>query len=113
MKDRPTTSSSHNVLTIDSTTRQISTSSKLLSDDGELDLSFDEWHQAWRHLLDLIRTYIPIEFAMWEVHYHFILNSDNHADCGLCTLPMMQRFGKELFTYLLICQNFQSVSGMT
>ena len=80
MKDRPTTSSSDDVLTIDSATGQISTSSKSLSDDGELDLSFDEWHQAWHHLLDLIRTYIPDEFAMWEVHYHFILNSDNRAE---------------------------------
>ena len=45
MKDRPTTSLSHDVLTIDSATGQISTSSKSLSDDGELNLSFDEWHQ--------------------------------------------------------------------
>ena len=79
MKDRPATSLSHDVLTIDSATGQISTSSKSLSDDGELDLSFDEWHQAWRRLLDLIKTYIPDKFAMWEVHYHFILDSDNRA----------------------------------
>ena len=55
-------------------------SSKPLTDEGELDLTFDEWHQAWRRLLDLIRTFIPREFLMWETHYSFILNSENRAE---------------------------------
>ena len=56
------------------------TSSKPLPDNGELDLTFDEWHQAWRHLLDLIKSFLPAEFLMWETHYLFILNNDNRAE---------------------------------
>ena len=47
MKDKSTTSSSHNILTIDNSTGCILATPKPLSDDGELDLTFDEWHQAW------------------------------------------------------------------
>ena len=39
-----------------------------------------EWHQAWRHLLELIRTFLPDDFHAWEVHYTFILNRENHAE---------------------------------
>ena len=56
------------------------TSSKPLSDNGELELTFDEWHQAWRRLLDLIKSFLPAEFLMWETHYLFILNNDNRAE---------------------------------
>ena len=79
-KDKSSSTSSHDLLTVDPTTGAIQTSSTSLSDDGELDLTFDEWHQAWWHLLDLIRTYFPDEFLMWETHYSFILNSENHAE---------------------------------
>ena len=66
--------------TIDTVTGQVSASVKPLSDDGELDLSFDKWHQAWHHLLDLIKTYLPNKFLMWEVHYAYILNNHNHTE---------------------------------
>ena len=56
------------------------TTAKPLSDDGELDLTFDEWHQAWRRLLDLIKSFLPDEFLLWEVHYTYILNNDNRAE---------------------------------
>ena len=79
-KDKSSTISSHDLLTIDPATGAIQTSSTSLSDDGELDLTFDEWHQAWRRLLELIRTYFPDEFLMWETHYSFILNSENRAE---------------------------------
>ena len=113
MKDRPTTTLSHDVLTIDSATGQISTASKPLSDDGELDLSFDEWHQAWHRLLDLIRTYIPNKFLMWEIHYSSSSTVIIMPKSGHCTLPMMQRFGRDLFTFLLTHQKSQLVYGMT
>jgi hypothetical protein len=53
--------------------------SKPLSEDGELDLTFDKWHQAWLRLLDLISAYLPEEFPLWEVHYTFILKNPNRA----------------------------------
>ena len=56
------------------------TSSKPLPDNGELELTFDEWHQAWHRLLDLIKSFLPAEFLMWETHYLFILNNDNRAE---------------------------------
>ena len=80
LKDKFTLSSSQDILSIDNVTGRILATSKPLSDDGELDLSFDEWHQAWRRLLELIKTFVPNEFLMWEVHYAYILNNDNRAE---------------------------------
>jgi hypothetical protein len=65
---------------MDTVTGHIQTTSQPLTDEGELDLTFDEWHQAWRRLLDLIRTFLPHEFLMWETHYSFILNKENRAE---------------------------------
>jgi hypothetical protein len=79
-KDKHSSSHTQEILTIDETTGTIQTSSKPLIDEGELDLTFDEWHQAWRRLLDLIRIYIPQEFLLWEIHYSFILNKENRAE---------------------------------
>lgn len=80
LKGKPLAGSSQDLLSIDSATGRILASSKPLSDFGELDLTFDEWHQAWRRLLDLIKTFLPDEFAMWETHYSFILNNENRAE---------------------------------
>jgi hypothetical protein len=44
-KDKSTANSSHDILTL--IDGHILTNPKPLSDDGELDLTFDEWHQAW------------------------------------------------------------------
>ena len=70
-KNKPTTIASQELLTIDTITSQIQTSSKPLLDSGELDLTFDEWFQAWHCLFDLIRTHIPDELHLWEIHYSF------------------------------------------
>jgi hypothetical protein len=80
LKNKPSLAASQEVLTVDSVTGQIQTTTSSLSDDGELDMTFDDWHQAWRRLLDLIRTYFPDEFLMWEVHYNFILNNESRAE---------------------------------
>ena len=80
LKNRAAASSNQEMLTFDTTTGQVTTVSKALSDHGELDLTFDEWQQAWRRLLELVQFYIPAEFLMWEKHYLFILNSDNRAE---------------------------------
>jgi hypothetical protein len=65
---------------MDPSSGQIITTSKPLSDNGELDLTFDEWHQAWRRLLDLIKTHVAAEFHLWDTHYNFILDNDNRAE---------------------------------
>ena len=80
LKEKAVASSSQNILTIDEITGQIQSTPKSLQDDGELDLTFDEWHQAWRRLLELIRTYVRREFLMWETHYTFILNRENRSE---------------------------------
>ena len=73
-------SSSNDTLAIDPLTVTIHTTSSSLSDDREIDLTFDEWHQAWHQLLDLIRTFVLHDFLAWEVHYSFIANSENQAE---------------------------------
>ena len=60
LKNRPAIAASQDVLSVDSTGRILATP-KPLSDDGELDLTFDEWHQAWRRLLELIKAFLPEE----------------------------------------------------
>lgn len=80
LRNKPVTSATQEILTIDNSTGRIQTTAKPLSDDGELDLTFDEWHQAWRRLLDLIRTFLSTEFLLWESHYYFILNRENRAE---------------------------------
>jgi hypothetical protein len=80
LKNKSLLNASQDILSFDPTTCQVVTTSKVLSDNGELDMTFDEWHQAWRRLLDLIKTFLPQEFLMWEVHYQFILNSENRSE---------------------------------
>ena len=80
LKNKLSAASTHEVLSMDPSSGQIITTSKPLFDTGELDLTFDEWHQAWRRLLELIKTYLPLEFPLWEIHYTFILNNDNQAE---------------------------------
>ncbi|KAF8815626.1 hypothetical protein BYT27DRAFT_7297117 [Phlegmacium glaucopus] len=70
----------HDLLTVNDTDSHITTSSKSLSDEGELDLTFDEWHQAWRRLLDLIKSFLPDEYAMWQTHFLYILDNHNRAE---------------------------------
>jgi hypothetical protein len=80
LKDKAAANSSLDILTIDNTSGRILASAKPLSDEGEMDLTFDEWHQAWRRLLELIKTFLPDEFLLWEVHYSFILLNENRAE---------------------------------
>jgi hypothetical protein len=80
LKNRSLLNSSQDILSYDPATGQVVTTSRTLSDNGELDLTFDEWHQAWRRLLELIKTFLPQEFLMWEIHYQFILNSENRSE---------------------------------
>jgi hypothetical protein len=80
LKNKSLLSASQDILSYDSSTGQVVTTSKALNDNGELELTFDEWHQAWRRLLDLIKSYLPQEFLLWEIHYSFILNSENRSE---------------------------------
>ena len=80
LENKSLLSASQDILSYDSTTGQVITTSKVLNDNGELDLTFDEWHQAWRRLLELIKTFLPQEFLAWEIHHLFILNNENRAE---------------------------------
>ena len=83
-------------LTLDPDTGTIQTSLTSLVDDGELDLTFDKWHQAWRRLLDLIKTYLPQEYPLWEIHYSTILNKKIGQNYGPCTSLTTSRSVKSL-----------------
>ena len=80
MKNKLLAGASQEILSIDSSSRRIITTSKPLSDFGELNLTLDEWHQAWRCLLELIDTFIHKELHLWEAHYNFIVNSENRSE---------------------------------
>lgn len=80
LKGKPNVNLSQDVLTVDTTTGTIQTSTTSLADDGELELTFDEWHQAWRRLRELIALYLPQELSMWESHYSNINNKENRAE---------------------------------
>ena len=79
-KNRSSLNAAQDILSIDPSTGQVITTSRVLHDNGELELTFDEWHQAWRRLLDLIKTHIPKEYLLWEVHYSRIMNSENRSE---------------------------------
>jgi len=49
--------------------RKIIASSKPLPNDGEYDLTFDQWHQGWRRLLKLITEFILEEYHAWNIHF--------------------------------------------
>ena len=59
---------------------QVTTKSKGLSSAGELDMTFNEWHQAWQWLLKLINQYYPDEFPLWHMHYSSIMLKETHAE---------------------------------
>ena len=80
LKNKSLLSASQDVLSYNSTTGQVITTSKVLNDNSELDFTFDEWHQAWCRPLELIKTFLPQEFLAWEIHYLFILNNENRAE---------------------------------
>src|SRR6266567_4779966 len=59
---------------------QVTTKSKFLSPAGELDLTFDEWHQAWQRLLKLIEQHHPDELALWRTHYTSIMVKETRGE---------------------------------
>ena len=67
-------------VTVDDSSGRFVSTARPLSTDGELDLSFNEWHQAWQRLLDLLSRYLPQEHHFWLIHYEFILHKVNRAE---------------------------------
>ncbi|EIN03378.1 hypothetical protein PUNSTDRAFT_139604 [Punctularia strigosozonata HHB-11173 SS5] len=49
---------------------------KVLPSAGELKLSFGEWHQAWKRLLQLIKAYFPRDYERWKKHFRRICCTD-------------------------------------
>ncbi|PPQ84549.1 hypothetical protein CVT24_006581, partial [Panaeolus cyanescens] len=54
---------------------------KSLPHEGEIQLSFDEWFQAWNRLLQLIKEHFKYpEYLMWHRHYLRILEDDTRSE---------------------------------
>ena len=68
-------------LSVDETSGQIITTSKALETTGELDMTFEEWHQAWRRLLPLIREFLPDDYDAWNSHFLTIRDKETLTDC--------------------------------
>ena len=79
-KNKSTLNVSQDILSFDPSSGQVITTSRVLHDNGELELLFDKWHQAWRRLLELIKDHLPQEYPLWEVHYTQIMNSENRSE---------------------------------
>lgn len=60
----------------DPSTGQVSSVAKPFAADEEERLTFDEWFQAHRRLLLLIKKYLPEELECWQAHFNRILNSE-------------------------------------
>lgn len=71
---------SRETLSFDAHSGQLLTSSKPLATNGELELSFDEWHQAWRRLLELIQAYCPNIYEAWDYHFCRIRDATSRAE---------------------------------
>ncbi|KAF9444742.1 hypothetical protein P691DRAFT_323479 [Macrolepiota fuliginosa MF-IS2] len=65
--------------TVDDVTGTHISVDKPLVDTDENRISFDEWHQAWLRLLDLISTYTPSIHSAWKAHYERILMAPDRA----------------------------------
>ncbi|KAF8581612.1 hypothetical protein K439DRAFT_1618906 [Ramaria rubella] len=62
---------------LDETTSLLLSVSKPISAEGESQLTFTEWHQAWHCLLALIEAYIPEELLLWKSHFTYIRDKDD------------------------------------
>ncbi|PPQ94251.1 hypothetical protein CVT25_004971 [Psilocybe cyanescens] len=67
-------------LSIDTSTGKIVTASRTLSITGEMDLTFDEWYQAWRRLLDLVQQYLSDEYECWNHHFCRIRDAESRSE---------------------------------
>lgn len=76
--DHSASSALHENLVLDAEGK-ISATPKALSAKGELIMTFDDWHSAWRRLLALIREFIPDELSCWEAHFSRISDADNRS----------------------------------
>ena len=110
-KDKSTANSNQDMLTL--VNGHILTNPKPLSNKGELKLTFNEWHQAWWHLLDLMKSHLSEELLLLEVHYLFILNMTTGQKCDLFFLHMMQKSAKGPLSCPSTLLSFQSAYGIT
>ncbi|KAH6903180.1 hypothetical protein BKA70DRAFT_1194583 [Coprinopsis sp. MPI-PUGE-AT-0042] len=72
--------SHEDTIVLDPLTGQISSAAKPIAAEEEERLSFDEWYQAQRRLMDLIREFVPEEYDDWRAHFDRILNSETRAE---------------------------------
>jgi hypothetical protein len=87
---------------------QVTTKSKSLSPTGELDMSFDEWHQAWQRLLKLINQYHPDEAPYWQTHYTSIMVKETRGE----DWPLWLSYDTEVQQRLGIVKGFKTPGGL-
>ena len=44
-------------------------------------MTFEEWHQAWRRLLPLIKEFLPDDYDAWYSHFLTIRDKETLTDC--------------------------------
>ena len=72
LKNRLSSNAAQDILSFDPSTGQVITTTRVLHNNGKLEIDFNEWHQAWRRLLELINTFIPQEYHVWKIHYSLV-----------------------------------------
>jgi len=53
---------------------------KTLPAKGKLNMTFEEWFQAWTRFLPLIQQYRPEEYELWVKHYLRILHHETQSE---------------------------------
>ncbi|TFK18576.1 hypothetical protein FA15DRAFT_660585 [Coprinopsis marcescibilis] len=59
--------------------RKVSTVTKSTPMSEESEMTFDEWSQAWKHLLPLIQKYLNSDYDAWHAHYNLIHYAENRT----------------------------------
>ncbi|KAJ7064505.1 hypothetical protein C8F01DRAFT_1353864 [Mycena amicta] len=70
----------NDMFVVDSSTGSTVAMSRDLPAGPELSLTYDEWDQAWRCLLDLIGEFLPDELDIWKTHHDNIAKRPNRSN---------------------------------
>ncbi|KAJ6447581.1 hypothetical protein C8R45DRAFT_850757, partial [Mycena sanguinolenta] len=70
----------NDLFSIDGSSGTVISVAKELPADPELELTFDQWFQAFGRLLELIKTYVPEEHPLWVVHFECMLYATNRSE---------------------------------
>ncbi|KAJ7073672.1 hypothetical protein C8F01DRAFT_1241971 [Mycena amicta] len=70
----------NDMFVVDSSTGSTVSMSRDLPVGPELSLTYGEWDQAWRRLLDLISEFLPDELDTWKTHHNNIAERPNRSN---------------------------------